>query len=192
MSSSETSSVSSMISSRTFVERTSSLTRKSRSSSVWPEVFRNCWYCLSFGNDCFFWSSNCFWTSSSLTSMSRASASCWIHSAEIRNCMTCCLSESNSCSHWFLRSSSVGFGAPGGTGCCFFASTHSVKSGGSGTTISPPAPGGCWPCAAAWSQWSNSSCLMTVSSTLATAPEGTSFPQPATTTATMAPVRARK
>ena len=32
--------------------------------------------------------------------------------------MTCCLSESYSCSHWVFSSASLGFGAPGGAGCC--------------------------------------------------------------------------
>ena len=71
----------------------------------------------------------------------------------------------------------MGFGWPCATGTFCLAATHFVKSGGSGTAAVPP---GCaWPLAAVFSHLSNSSWLIVESPTLATAPVGTSFPQPA-------------
>ena len=79
------------------------------SSSLMPELARNSLYCLSFGNACFFWSSKDFLICASVTLMSCSSASCWTHSAWIRNCMTSRLSRSYSLLHCFLSASSVGF-----------------------------------------------------------------------------------
>src|SRR5919109_503224 len=158
-----------------------SFTRKSTSSSVIPEVLRNCWYCLSFGKTCFFWSSSAFRSSAGFTSMPRLSASCWTHSPWIRNCMTSCLSWSYSLLHCFLSASSVGFFWPSGAGVFDLAATHFSKSGGSGTAAWPPC---CcdWPLTAMVIHLSNSSCVMVESPTLATAPVGTLLPQPARAT----------
>ena len=146
-----------------------------------PEVFRNCWYCLSFGKTCFFWSSSAFWSSASLTFTPRFSASCWTHSPWIRNCMTSRLSVSYSLLHCFLSASSEGFCWPFGTGVFFFAATHASKSGGFGTAEAPPED--CdWPFTAMPIHLSNSSCVMVESPTLATAPAGTSLPQPESAT----------
>src|SRR5688572_25333850 len=144
-----------------------------------PEVSRNCWYCLSFGKTCFFWSSSAFFSSAGFTSTPRLSASCWTHSPWMRNCMTSRLSVSYSVLHCFLSASSVGFFCPCGTGCFCFAATHFSKSGGSGTAVAAP-PGCCdWPRTAIVIHLSNSSCVIVESPTLATAPVGTSLPQPA-------------
>src|SRR5215210_2145047 len=121
--------------------------------------------------------------------MSWSAASCWTHSAWIRNCMTSFLSESYSLLHCFFSASSVGFFWPLGTGVLRFAATHFLKSGGSGTAAPPPCA---LPLAAVLSHLSNSSCVMVESPTLATAPAGTSLPQPAkATTPRVAAARAR-
>ena len=79
------------------------------SSSVMPELARNSLYCLSLGKACFFWSSKDFLICASVTLMSWSAASCWTHSAWIRNCMTSFLSASYSLLHCFFRASSDGF-----------------------------------------------------------------------------------
>src|SRR5829696_4651390 len=92
--------------------------------------------------------------------------------------MTLRLSWSYSLLHCFFSASSVGFFWPFGTGVFDFAATHCSKSGGSGTAASPPC---CcdWPRTAISIHLSNSSCVIVESPTLATAPVGTSLPQPA-------------
>ncbi len=87
------------------------------------------------GKDAFFWSAKERLTSASETLMSCFSASCWTHSAWIRNCMTSRLSVSYSVLHCFLSAAGVGFGVPLGTGALPLAATHFVKSGGSGTAV---------------------------------------------------------
>src|SRR4029453_8199345 len=158
-----------------------SLTRKSTSSSVMPEVFRNCWYCLSFGKTAFFSSSSAFWSSACLTLTPRFSASCVTHSPWIRNCMTWRLSVSYSFLHCFFSSSAVGFFWSFGTGVFCFAATHFSKSGGSGAVDAAP-PCWDWPRTAMSIHLSNSSCVMVESPTFATAPAGTLLPQPARAT----------
>src|SRR5215212_11320430 len=157
-----------------------SFTRNRTSCSVMPEVFRNCLYCLSFGNTCFFWSSSAFCSSASLILTPRASASCWTHSPWIRNCMTSRLSVSYSLLHCFSSASSDGFCWPFGTGGFFFAATQASKSGGFGTADDPP-PDCDWPLTAIAIHLSNSSWVIVESPTLATAPAGTSLPQPDST-----------
>ena len=95
--------------------------------------------------------------------------------------MTSRLSVSYSLLHCFLSASSEGFCWPFGTGVFFFAATHASKSGGFGTAEAPPAD--CdWPFTAMPIHLSNSSCVMVESPTLATAPAGTSLPQPESAT----------
>ncbi len=67
---------------------------------------------------------------------------------------------------------------PLATGVFSLAATQAVKSGGSGTAACPACA---WPLAAVFSHLSKSSWLMVLSPTLATAPVGTSLPQPANT-----------
>src|SRR5215210_1330938 len=89
--------------------------------------------------------------------------------------MTSRLSVSYSVLHCFFRSASEGFFWPFATGVFDFASTHFSKSGGSGSAAAPPC---CWPLTAIVIHLSNSSWVMVESATLATAPAGTSLPQP--------------
>src|SRR3954452_5871403 len=94
--------------------------------------------------------------------------------------MTSRLSVSYSLLHCFLSASSDGFCWPFGTGVFFFAATQASKSGGFGTAEAPPAD--CdWPLTAMPIHLSNSSCVIVESPSLATAPVGTSLPQPDST-----------
>ena len=52
--------------------------------------------------------------------------------------MTSFSSWSYSCLHCFLSAESDGVLCPSGAGVFFFAATHLVKSGGSGTAVDPP------------------------------------------------------
>jgi hypothetical protein len=133
------------------------------------------------GKACFFWSSNDFLTSASLTLTLRAAASCCTHCAWIRNCMTWALSWSYCCRHCFFSWSSDCLPAPLGWACFLKSATHVLNSGGSGTgAVCPPC---CWPEAAFLSQRLNSFFVIAESPTLATELPGTSLPQPATTAA---------
>ena len=63
----------------------------------------------------------------------RFAASCWSHSAEIRNCIVCIFRPSYSCLHWALSCATGGFWAPLGRGWRCFSAMQRVKFGGSGT-----------------------------------------------------------
>ena len=77
-----------MIFSRILVERVFSFTRKRMSCRVSPDCLRNFWKSASLGNDCFFVTASCFWTSELETLTPWSLASPWIHSPKMRNCMT--------------------------------------------------------------------------------------------------------
>src|SRR5919201_6949633 len=94
--------------SRSLVDSASRRTRNRMSSCVIPESLRNFWKSDSLGNDCFFVCWNCCWTCLSVTLTPWSLASPWIHSAEIRNCITWSRRPSYSCLHWALSWASVG------------------------------------------------------------------------------------
>src|SRR5215217_7072311 len=97
--------------------------------------------------------------------------------------MTWVRSASDSCSHCFFRSASLGLGVPFGTGVFFLDAMHFLKSGESGTEAAPPGAWAAWPLAAAVSQWLYSFLVMTSSPMVATPFWGTPPPQLATTRA---------
>src|SRR4051794_36702709 len=122
----------------------STLTWKRMSFRDIPDVLRNCWKSLSFGNDCFFCWSNRLRTSWSVTLMFWSAASPWTHSAWMSRPSVWARRSLYSVAHCFLSAASVTLGWPcGAFGVVLrFAATHFWKSGGSGTTTAWP--GTCW------------------------------------------------
>src|SRR4051794_22656323 len=122
----------------------STLTWKRMSFRDIPDVLRNCWKSLSFGNDCFFCWSNRLRTSWSVTLMFCSAASPWTHSAWMSRPSVWARRSLYSVAHCFLSAASVTLGWPfGAFGVVLrFAATHLSKSGGSGTTTAWP--GTCW------------------------------------------------
>src|SRR4051812_39544819 len=166
------------------------------SASVMPDVLRKFWKSFSLGNDCFLVWLNCFSTSWSETDTPWSLASPWIHSDEIRNCMTWSRRPLYSWTHWALNWASVGLGWPfAGFGAdARFSATQRVKFGASGTWADPLGWSGSFEpadeIAATFIQWLNSSVEMESPPTFATALPGIELPPQAAMVAAKATKKA--